>query len=173
MERAIAEGVRLVTRTAGETRDLGRALAAVAGPGDRIGLIGPLGAGKTEFAKGFAAGLGVAEVVLSPTFTLMAEYAGRLALFHLDVYRIGGPVDVLASGLLDERQRAGVTLVEWAERLPASIRPDELRVEIGPGEEDAARVVRLAGGVTYGAYLEAAARWASQHGRTGGSGAPS
>ena len=71
------------------------------------------------FAKGFAAGLGVTDTVSSPTFVLMAEYAGRLPLFHLDLYRLDDAADALAGGLLDERQAEGVTLVEWAERLGA------------------------------------------------------
>ena len=62
----------------------------VAHAGDRIALLGPLGAGKTQLAKGFAAGLGVRDEVTSPSFTLMAEYAGRLPLFHLDLYRLAG-----------------------------------------------------------------------------------
>ena len=76
-------------------------------PGDRLALIGPLGAGKTQFAKGFAAGLGVSAVVNSPSFTLMAEYPGRLPLFHQDLYRLGGAADAIAGGLFDERQDAG------------------------------------------------------------------
>lgn len=97
-------------------------------PGDRIALIGPLGAGKTQFAKGFAKGLGVAAVVDSPSFTLMAEYDGRLPLFHQDLYRLSGAHEIVASGLLDERQSDGVTLSEWADRL--DIRLDLHRLEL-------------------------------------------
>ena len=82
--------VRLRTSSTAATRALGAALAAVARPGDRIALLGPLGAGKTQLAKGFGAGLGVTDEVTSPSFTLMAEYAGRLPLFHLDLYRLAG-----------------------------------------------------------------------------------
>ena len=87
------------------------------GPGDLLCLVGDLGAGKTQFAKGFAAGLGVTDTVSSPTFVLMTEYEGRLPLFHLDLYRLDDAADALAGGLLDERQLEGVALVEWAERL--------------------------------------------------------
>jgi len=80
----------VTTRSEDETRAFGAHLAVVARPGDRIALVGPLGAGKTQFAKGFAAGLGVREVVNSPSFTLMAEYIGRLPLFHQDLYRLAG-----------------------------------------------------------------------------------
>ena len=71
-------------------RALGAALAAVAQPGDMVCLFGDLGAGKTQFAKGFGAGLGVADTVTSPSFVLMAEYGGRLPLFHIDLYRLAG-----------------------------------------------------------------------------------
>src|SRR4051812_38154815 len=98
------------TTNAEQTRAFAAALAAVAEPGDRIGLLGPLGAGKTQFAKGFAAGLGVRDVVNSPSFTLMAEYAGRLPLFHQDLYRLNGADEVLGGGLIDDRQEQGVTL---------------------------------------------------------------
>ena len=99
------------------------AVAAVAQSGDRIALIGPLGAGKTQFAKGFARGLGVTEVVNSPSFTLMAEYAGRLPLFHQDLYRLSGAEEAMAGGLVDERQLDGVTVSEWGDRLPSEIDP--------------------------------------------------
>lgn len=127
-----ATPMRTVVRcaTADDTRALGARLATVARAGDRIALTGPLGAGKTELAKGFAAGLGVGEVVDSPSFTLMAEYEGRLRLFHLDLYRLTGTIDAFEGGLLDEREAEGVTLIEWGERLPADVDPDRLEVRI-------------------------------------------
>jgi tRNA threonylcarbamoyladenosine biosynthesis protein TsaE len=148
------------TRSADETRHLAATLARVAEPGDRLALIGPLGAGKTQFAKGFAAGLGVADVVNSPSFTLMAEYAGRLPLFHQDLYRLGGASDALAGGLLDERQDAGVTLSEWAERLPASLDPERLEVRFSVlGDEERRINLHLPQGTRYERYLAAAAAW--------------
>ena len=69
-----------------------------------VALYGELGAGKTQFAKGFASGLGVRQTVNSPSFVLMAEYAGRLPLYHLDLYRLADASEALAGGLLDERQ---------------------------------------------------------------------
>src|SRR5688500_17606967 len=130
----------VTTRSADETRDLARALAAAARPGDRIALIGPLGAGKTQFAKGFAGGLGVSEVVNSPSFTLMTEYSGRLPLFHQDLYRLSGAEEAIAGGLVDERQSEGVTLSEWAERLPAEIDPGRVTVHIDVLEGDERRI---------------------------------
>jgi tRNA threonylcarbamoyladenosine biosynthesis protein TsaE len=132
----------VVTRDAAATRALAAALAGVARAGDVICLSGELGAGKTQFAKGFGAGLGVTDPIVSPSFVLMAEYAGRLPLFHLDLYRLGGPADALEGGLLDERERDGVTIVEWAERLgperPAS------RLDVGiEGAGEAPRTIRI------------------------------
>ena len=130
--------MRTVVRcaTAAATRALGARLAVVAQPGDRIGLIGPLGAGKTELAKGFAAGLGVTDVVDSPSFTLMAEYQGRLPLFHLDLYRLSQLSEAFDGGLLDEREAEGVTLIEWGDRLAADVDPDRLDIAIAVGDDE-------------------------------------
>ncbi len=128
--------IRVSSESAAQTRRLAAHLAGAAEPGDVIELRGELGAGKTQFAKGFARGLGVSAVVNSPSFTLMAEYAGRLPLFHLDLYRLGGAADALAGGLLDERQVAGVTLIEWAERLDGPVGGGDLEVRFeGVGDE--------------------------------------
>lgn len=126
----------LVSADPATTRSLAAALARVAAPGDLIALIGDLGAGKTQFAKGFGAGLGVSATINSPSFVLMAEYVGRLPLFHLDLYRLADATDALASGLIDERQAAGVTLIEWAERLGPALPIGRLEVRIdGTGDE--------------------------------------
>jgi tRNA threonylcarbamoyladenosine biosynthesis protein TsaE len=146
LDRANGGGRRAFVRTGSveETRALGSALAVAARPGDRLALVGPLGAGKTQLAKGFAIGLGVADVVNSPSFTLMAEYEGRLRLFHQDLYRLAGTDEALAGGLLDERQDDGVTLSEWADRLDATLDPDRLTVRIEPEGEES-RVIELSG----------------------------
>jgi tRNA threonylcarbamoyladenosine biosynthesis protein TsaE len=149
----------VLTHSPDETRSLAAALAGVARAGDRIALIGPLGAGKTQFAKGFARGLGVADVVNSPSFTLMAEYAGRLPLFHQDLYRLSGAEEAIAGGLVDERQLEGVTLSEWADRLPEEIDPARLTVaiEVLAGDDRMIRVTPANDGQLR--YLEAAEAW--------------
>jgi len=147
----------VTTRDAAETRSLGARLAAVARPGDLLCLVGELGAGKTQVAKGFAVGLGITDTVSSPTFVLMTEYDGRLPLFHLDLYRIADAADALAGGLLDERQLAGVALVEWAERLGRALPVARLDVVIeGTGDEPRRIALRTAD-PGYVRYLEAAA----------------
>jgi tRNA threonylcarbamoyladenosine biosynthesis protein TsaE len=134
---------------------LGAALAAIARPGDLLCLFGDLGAGKTVLAKGFAAGLGVTDTVTSPSFVLMAEYGGRLPLFHIDLYRLADGAAAISGGLLDERQTDGVTLIEWAHRLGAALPASRLDVRID-GAGDDPRTVRLAPtDARHGRYLEA------------------
>jgi tRNA threonylcarbamoyladenosine biosynthesis protein TsaE len=147
------------TASASQTRELAAALAVAALAGDRLALVGPLGAGKTQFAKGFAVGLGIDEVVNSPSFTLMAEYAGRLRLYHQDLYRLGDAAEAIAGGLLDERQDEGVTLSEWADRLADHLDPDRLTVTIEPiGEVE--RTIELHGpSRVSGRYVAAARAW--------------
>jgi tRNA threonylcarbamoyladenosine biosynthesis protein TsaE len=125
----MAGGV-ITSRSAAETRAVGRSLGRAAMPGTLLALTGPLGAGKTQLAKGVAEGLGVPSVVNSPTFILMNEHQGRLRLFHVDAYRLGEPEEALAAGLLDERQAAGVTVVEWADRLDGWLPQDRLEIAI-------------------------------------------
>jgi tRNA threonylcarbamoyladenosine biosynthesis protein TsaE len=132
----------LVIRDAQAMQALGATLAAVARPGDVLCLYGELGAGKTQFAKGFGTGLGVADTVTSPSFVLMGEYAGRLPLFHIDLYRLADGATAIAGGLLDEREAAGVTLIEWADRLGESMPAHRLDVHID-GAGDDPRTVRL------------------------------
>lgn len=119
---------RLHSDAASRTLEIGRALGIAAEAGTLIALTGPLGAGKTQLTKGIALGLGVTGVVNSPTFVLMNEHPGRLRLFHVDAYRLGEAEEAWAAGLLDDRQAAGVTVIEWADRLEGWL-PDE-RLEI-------------------------------------------
>ena len=139
------------------TSALGRALAAEARPGDLICLWGDLGAGKTHLAKAFGAGLGVVATITSPSFILMAEYAGRLPLFHLDLYRLADGTDALAGGLLDDRQVAGVTLVEWPERMADAIPAERLDIVIDGSGDDPREIDLVAHGARYERYLEALA----------------
>ncbi len=138
------------------TRDLAAHLAAAARPGDLICLRGELGAGKTQFAKGFGAGLGVTETINSPSYILMAEYAGRLPLFHIDLYRLAGASEALAGGLLDERQASGVTLVEWPERMAEVLPATRLDVAIAAGADDVRTITIRALDPSLARYMDAA-----------------
>ena len=134
----LAQGTR-VTLAAAETRAFGRALGAAAPPATLLALLGPLGAGKTQLAKGVAEGLGVASVVNSPTFVLMNEHHGRLTLFHVDAYRLDDPEEAFAAGLLDDRLGEGVAVVEWADRLDGLLPAERLEIELVPDPEAADR----------------------------------
>lgn len=148
--------IHLVTASPEDTRRLGARLATVARPGDLICLWGDLGAGKTVFAKGFGAGLGVEATILSPSFVLMGEYAGRLPMFHIDLYRLASADEALDGGLLDDRQAAGVVLVEWPDRLGAAIPPGRLDVRIEGGADEPRNIRVEAHGDGFERYLEAA-----------------
>jgi tRNA threonylcarbamoyladenosine biosynthesis protein TsaE len=115
---------RFETRSEKETLALGKTLGEGLKEGDIIALTGELGSGKTVFAKGIAQGLGVAEEVVSPTFTLQRTYRGALALHHFDLYRIEDMEELTHIGFYDTLDE-GVCVVEWAERaehLPPCIR---------------------------------------------------
>lgn len=131
-----------------ETKALGRRFAASARPGQIICLDGDLGAGKTVFAQGFAEGLGVTAPVTSPTFTILQIYpAGRLPLYHFDVYRIEEPEEMEAIGYEEFFFGDGVCLVEWSDNIEELIPPEAVRVRINrlPGREEDSRIISWTG----------------------------
>ena len=107
-----------ISHSPAETESLGEAWGRTAQRGWVIALSGELGAGKTQFVKGVARGLGVTTRVHSPAFTLVNEYGGgRLRLFHLDLYRLETREQILSAGLEEFLQPDGVAVIEWAERI--------------------------------------------------------
>jgi tRNA threonylcarbamoyladenosine biosynthesis protein TsaE len=120
------------------TKAIGAALAGVLRPGDVVGLTGDLGAGKTRFVQGAAAGLDVQDPVVSPTFMLVRTYQGRSPVQHVDAYRLSGAAELEDLGIEEVLPPDAVAFVEWADRvaeaLPATwlelafhTRPDEVR----------------------------------------------
>ncbi len=107
-----------ITSTVEQTERLGLALAWRLRPGDVVAFFGDLGAGKTAFIRGMAKGLGVQEMVTSPTYTVVNEYlSGKIPLFHFDLYRLNGPEDLFDIGWDDYLFRGGICAVEWSERV--------------------------------------------------------
>lgn len=110
--------MEFISHSPAETESFGERLGRAARRGWVIALSGDLGAGKTQFVKGLARGLGSAARVHSPTFTLVNEYTGgRLNLFHLDLYRLETPEQILSAGIEEFLSPDGVAVIEWAERL--------------------------------------------------------
>jgi tRNA threonylcarbamoyladenosine biosynthesis protein TsaE len=134
--------IELETETAEDTRDVGQALAILLRPRDTIVLTGDLGAGKTTMVQGIGRGLGVEEHVASPTFTLVREYAGRLDVAHVDVYRLERMQDVVDLALDEIGRPERVLLVEWGDAISDLLPADRLRVELttGPADRDRRRI---------------------------------
>ena len=130
-----------ISHSPAETIALARTLAATLRRGDVLALSGDLGAGKTHFVKGLAAGLGTAASVTSPTFTLLHEYpGGRLPLYHFDFYRLDDADEALGIGLDEYLDGDGVCVIEWAEKFPALLPPHTRWLRF-THREDGARVI--------------------------------
>jgi tRNA threonylcarbamoyladenosine biosynthesis protein TsaE len=107
-----------ISHSPAETESLGEQFGRTAKRGLVVLLSGDLGAGKTQFVRGLARGLGISGRVHSPTFTLVNEYGGgRLKLFHLDLYRLETPEQILSAGIDEFLSPDGVSVMEWAERI--------------------------------------------------------
>lgn len=140
-----------------ETFEYGRRLGQLLQASDVVALRGDLGAGKTCFVQGVSIGAGVRErsQITSPTFTLIQEYCGRLPIYHFDVYRLNREEDLYELGFEEYFYGEGITLIEWAERIPSCL-PDEhlaIYLHIAP---DLTRRIRLtAVGNRYNDVLQA------------------
>lgn len=126
------------TRSAEETRALGAKLGALLRPGDFVGLVGDLGAGKTELVRGIADGAGVdRSQVASPTFAIVYPYEGRdLTLFHADLYRVADFDELYATGFVDLVGSGGAVVVEWIDRIWEAAPEDALIVTLTPADDD-------------------------------------
>ena len=124
-----------------ETERFGRALADQLMPGDIVCLVGDLGTGKTALTKAVAAGLGIEEHSVSPTFNIVKEYrSGRLPLYHFDVYRLGSSEELFEIGARDYFYGQGVCVIEWADLIAEEIPPGSRLIRISYGEEDGQRI---------------------------------
>jgi len=119
--------IAIRTRSASETARIGKTIGSRLLPGDVVALLGELGAGKTQFIKGLAAGMGIENTayISSPSFTLIHEYPGEIPFYHIDLFRLGREQEAEELGLEDYFQGGGITAVEWADKIP-SLLPKEL-----------------------------------------------
>jgi tRNA threonylcarbamoyladenosine biosynthesis protein TsaE len=142
--------IELLAETADDTRAAGAALSSCLRARDAVILTGELGAGKTTFVQGIARALDVRTPVVSPTFTLVREYRGRLDLAHVDVYRLDRIQDVMDLGLEELGDGEAVLLVEWGDAIEELLPVDHLTVELTTAPDDleaqARRIVLWPGG---------------------------
>ena len=134
----------MITKSAEETRALGRRLAGQLRPGDVLLLSGSLGAGKSELTRGIARGLGIEGPVASPSFTILNVYdEGRLPLYHFDWYRLESAEELFEMGMDEYLGGDGVCVVEWPERCPEAWPETFLHIFITPaGDKREIRVER-------------------------------
>lgn len=140
----------LQTQNAQETIQFAKKLATKLKPGDLLLLEGDLGAGKTTFTKGIAEGLGITQLIKSPTYTIMREYqSGNLPLYHLDVYRLEetGSSDDL--GIEEYIEGNGVAVVEWAQFIAAILPPNYLKITIKRVSDDVRDICLEPVGIRY------------------------
>ena len=126
----------MITHSPAETRAFGARLARLLLPGDVLVLEGDLGAGKSEFTRGIARGLGIEGPVASPSFTILNVYdEGRIPLYHFDWYRLSGEDELYDMGLDEYLGGDGIAVVEWPSRCPEAVPEDHLLIRIIPVDE--------------------------------------
>lgn len=125
--------LKIISYSEAETMNLGKGLARLLGPGDIVCLFGTLGAGKTILVKGMAEGLGISkDEVISPSFVLIREYlpAGKVPLYHLDLFRLRNPKNILSLGYEEYLYGQGICVIEWAQRLDGYLPSEFLKIEL-------------------------------------------
>ena len=140
----------VITKSPEQTELLGKKLAELLRPGDVIAYYGDLGAGKTAFTRGLAAGLGIREAVTSPTYTIVNEYlSGRMPLCHFDMYRLSSSDELFDIGWEDYLARGGVCAVEWSENVADALTDAiSITIEKDPAQLDW-RKITIEGGARF------------------------
>lgn len=137
------EEKKIVIKNEEETKKFGEKLCEKLTAGSIVALTGDLGTGKTTLTKAIAAGLGVTDVITSPTFNIIKQYdSGRLPLYHFDVYRIGDVDEMYEIGYEEYFFGDGVCVIEWADLIEEIIPDDAVRIEIEYGEKEGERIYR-------------------------------
>lgn len=140
-----------------ETLALGRRLGQVISTPLVIAIVGPLGAGKTQFTKGVALGAGLDDdsAVTSPTFTLVQEYPCRIPMLHLDFYRLASKAELTGIGFEEMLSSPSIILIEWADRIASALPEDYLLVALHPTGESSRRIDLTPHGPLASACLDA------------------
>lgn len=125
--------IKLLSRSAAETTEVGHRLGRSLSPGDVVALTGMLGSGKSVLARGILRGLGISGAIPSPSFIVAASYEGRLPVNHIDLYRLATPDEAIAAGVEDLVYSGGVSVIEWAEKIWELLPPSRIEVTIEPG----------------------------------------
>ena len=142
-ERQVSFVQVFISRSPQMTQEYACKLADGLRAGDVLLLQGDLGAGKTEFVKGLAAGLGVTERVTSPTFALLNVYQGKVPVYHFDLYRLERPEELAEIGFDEFLGGDGVAVVEWPDRFWEEMPQEVIKVQLAVGEDLSTRVIRL------------------------------
>ena len=130
--------IEFVTESPSQTHALAKQLGAHLQKGTCIAFFGDLGAGKTTFTRGLAEGLGLPDLVSSPTFALVNEYhaEGCIPVYHFDMYRVDSPESLETTGFWDYPANDSIVVIEWAENIEAQLPADAIRIRIqGSGEQ--------------------------------------
>lgn len=120
------------TKSSAETIRTGKSIGSRLLPGDVVALVGELGAGKTQFIKGMATGVGIGKpaYISSPSFTLINEYPGKIPFYHIDLFRLEWEKEAEELGLEDYFQSEGITAIEWADKIPALLPKEMLLIHL-------------------------------------------
>lgn len=128
-----------------ETKEFGIKLGNILKSGDIVCLNGDLGAGKTTLTKSIGLGLGVTDYITSPTFTLINQYNGRLAVYHFDVYRLENVDELYDLGFDEYFYGKGVCIIEWAEKIEKLLPKERIVLDIEKGKDIDERVIKITG----------------------------
>ena len=134
-----------VSKSVADTEKLAARLAEKLRGGEVIAFTGSLGMGKTAFTRGLVEALGGGDVVSSPTFALVNEYAARLTVQHFDMYRVSGWDDLYSTGFFDYLDTDSVLVIEWSENIDGALPENTIRIDMQKGETETERVITIDG----------------------------
>ena len=134
-----------VSKSVADTEMLAARLAEKLRGGEVIAFTGSMGMGKTAFTRGLVEALGGGDVVSSPTFALVNEYAARLTVQHFDMYRVSGWDDLYSTGFFDYLDTDSVLVIEWSENIDGALPENTIRIDMQKGETETERVITIDG----------------------------